>query len=388
MIAVGLMSGTSLDGIDVALVRITPRGSGYDVQPLRSQTVAMDGELKRALRDALPPSDGSVAVVAALHRALGEAFANAARRVAGDQEVDYVASHGQTLWHDGARHVTFQLGDAFAIREAMKATVCYDFRSADCAAGGHGAPLVPYVDAMLLSSSQEDRVALNVGGIANVTLLPKSHDAVSEEEGVVGFDTGPGNMLIDGLVRERSRGRASFDSGGALAAAGTVDQEVLGAMLADDYFAQSPPKTTGRERFGAQFLSRFSERLARLSTEDAAATLTELTAASMANAIEAASLAHAHVIVSGGGARNATLMSRLAARLPLASVEASDRLGIPSDAKEAMAFAVLGYETLRGRNANSPRATGARAGVPLGAIAPHELPRLLRRMERECAVSS
>jgi anhydro-N-acetylmuramic acid kinase len=387
VIAVGVMSGTSLDGIDAALVRIVARGNGYDVQLLRYQTIAMDGELKRALRDALPPSDGSVAVVAALHRALGEAFANAARRIAGDEAVDYVASHGQTLWHDGARHVTFQLGDAFAIREAMKATVCYDFRSADCAAGGHGAPLVPYVDAMLLSSPQEDRVALNVGGIANVTLLPKSH-GVGSEEGVVGFDTGPGNMLIDTLVRERSRGRMAFDANGALAATGTVDQEVLGAMLADDYFGQSPPKTTGRERFGAQFLSRFSERLARLSTEDAAATLTELTAASMANAIEAASLAHARVIVSGGGARNASLMSRLAARLPQASVEASDRFGIPSDAKEAIAFAVLGYETLRGRNANSPRATGARAGVPLGAIAPHDLQRLLLRMERECAASS
>jgi anhydro-N-acetylmuramic acid kinase len=380
VIAIGLMSGTSLDGIDAALVEILPRqDGGYKLELLRFATTAFDAELLRSLRAVLPPNDGGVALVAALHRALGEAYAKAARAVAGKQTIGYVASHGQTVWHDGARQVTLQLGDAFAIRELLGATVCYDFRSADCAAGGHGAPLVPYVDALLFSSPHEDRVALNLGGIANVSLLPKG-----ERTEIVAFDTGPGNMLIDAFVRERSGGQRNIDRDGALAAAGEVEAELLATMLADAYFAQTPPKTTGRERFGAQFLASHRERLARLSVEDGLATLTELTAASIAAAVERAGFTQAHAIVSGGGARNRYLVARIAARLSQARVEASDAMGIPAEAKEAMAFAVLGYETLRGRVANIPYATGAARAVPLGAIAPYRLPVLLAEMECEC----
>ncbi|HVA34386.1 MAG TPA: anhydro-N-acetylmuramic acid kinase [Candidatus Baltobacteraceae bacterium] len=383
MIALGLMSGTSLDGIDAALVEIVPQRESYNLKLLRFETFAFDDDLLRALHAALPPSDASVAVVAALHHALGRAFAEAARAMAVYGRVAYVASHGQTLWHDGSRHVTLQIGDAFAIREAVEATVCYDFRSADCAAGGHGAPLVPYVDALLLTSGAEDRVALNVGGIANVTLLPKS----SSHAQIVAFDTGPGNMLLDAFVRERTNGEVRYDRGGALAGSGRVDEDLLAAMLADGYFSQTPPKTTGRERFGGHFLTRFGERLARLRTEDGLATLTELTAASIAEAIAAAGLQRARVIVSGGGARNATLLQRLAERLEEARVETSDAMGIPAEAKEALAFAVLGYETLRGRAANVPHATGARYAVPLGAIAPHGLQTLLSDVEAECRMS-
>jgi anhydro-N-acetylmuramic acid kinase len=380
VIAIGLMSGTSLDGIDAALVEILPRKDGtYALDLLRFSTTAFDAELLRALRAALPPNDGGVAIVAALHRALGEAYAKAALAVAARQPIGYVASHGQTVWHDGSRQVTLQLGDAFAIRELLGATVCYDFRSADCAAGGHGAPLVPHVDALLFSSPREDRVTLNLGGIANVSLLPKG-----ERGEIVAFDTGPGNMLLDAFVSERSGGERNIDRDGALAAAGGVEPELLATMLADAYFAQSPPKTTGRERFGAQFLTPHRERLARLSVEDGLATLTELTAASIAAAVERAGFAQAHVIVSGGGARNRHLVARIAARLSQARVEASDAMGIPAEAKEAMAFAVLGYETLRGRAANIPYATGAARAVPLGAIAPYHLQVLLAEMEREC----
>jgi anhydro-N-acetylmuramic acid kinase len=384
MLAIGLMSGTSLDGVDAALARIVPSGAGYDVTLLRFETKPFESELREALLAVLPPNTGNVPAVADLHHQLGGAYARAAREVAGRDSIDYVASHGQTLWHDGAAQVTFQIGDPFAVAEVLDATVCYDFRSADCAAGGHGAPLVARVDALLCSSDREDRVALNVGGIANITLLRRGASA----EQAIAFDTGPGNMLIDAFVGLKTNGTRRFDANGTLAAAGRVDGDVLAAMLADDYFSALPPKTTGREYFGAHFLARYGERLERMSLEDGAATLTELTAASVSHAIERAGFAGARIIVSGGGAHNSTLLVRLAARLKTACVEPSDRMGIPVDAKEAMAFAVLGYETLRGRAGNVPAATGARHPVVLGAIAPRRLKALIERIEAECRSSS
>jgi len=380
MKAVGLMSGTSFDGIDAALVSIAPRGAGYALELLRFETYPFEGHVREALLSALPPSDGNVGLVAALHRALGEAFARSARAIAGDDRIGYVASHGQTVWHDGVRHVTLQLGDAFAIREAAGATVCYDFRSADCAAGGQGAPLVPYFDALLFADANEDRVAINIGGIANVTLLERGGETA-------GFDTGPGNMLLDAFVRERTDGEMTYDRDGALAASGNVDEDVLAFMLTDDFFAERPPKTTGRERFGAQFLARHRERLGRLKLEDGAATLAELTAVSIADAIAASEVRPALAIVSGGGARNASILARIGKRLAGVRVETSDAMGVPVDAKEAMAFAVLGYETLRERCANVPRVTGASHATVLGAIAPHNLHELLAEIDGECRAS-
>ncbi|HVN69270.1 MAG TPA: anhydro-N-acetylmuramic acid kinase [Candidatus Binatia bacterium] len=380
MRAVGVMSGTSLDGVDAALVEIAPRASGYAIELLRFETRPFDDDLRDDLAAALPPNAGSVAAVARLHRRLGLAFADSARGVAGGEALGYVASHGQTLWHDGAAHVTLQAGDPFAIREALDATVCYDFRSADCAAGGEGAPLVAYVDALLLGSEAEDRVALNLGGIANVSLLRRGA-AASE---TIAFDTGPGNMLLDAFVRERTGGERGFDRDGALAAGGRVNAALLSAMLSDPYFASAPPKTTGRERFGAQFLALHRDALAALSLEDGAATLTELTAASAAQAIAGAGFSGALVVASGGGARNRSLLARIGARLGGARVETSDAMGIAADAKEAIAFAVLGYETLRERIANVPAATGASRGVVLGAIAPRRLRDLLAKVAGEC----
>jgi anhydro-N-acetylmuramic acid kinase len=377
VIAIGLMSGTSLDGVDAALVELRPRADGYDVRLLRFLTKPFDENLTAQLLAALPPRRGGTAEIAALGRRLGEAFAGAARAVLQQERVDYVASHGQTLWYDAASHTTLQLGDAFVIREAIGATVCYDFRSADCAAGGTGAPLAPYVDALLLRSAYVDRAALNIGGIANVTALPKSSHQI------FGFDTGPGNMLIDAFIRERTSGTQRFDRDGALASQGIVDESLLEEMLRNAYFAMKPPKATGRERFGAQFL-REHRAVDALRLEDALATLTELTAASIANAIRSLPLSQPEIVVSGGGAHNRHLLSRLAARLAPDRVEISDAMGIPCDAKEAIAFAVLGYETLRERAANVPAATGARAPVVLGAIAPHGLRALFEKIEAEC----
>ncbi len=383
MFAVGLMSGTSLDGVDAALVRIEPRERTYALELLQFETVPYERAVREELIAALPPNAGSVAAVARLHHVLGHVLGRAAKGVAGREQIDFVASHGHTLWHDGAANVTLQVGDAFVIRETVGTTVCYDFRSADCAAGGQGAPLVARVDALLLADPDEDRVALNLGGIANITLLPKG----TLPEAATAFDTGPGNMLLDAFVAERTGGRQAFDVDGDLARRGRVDEALLANMLEDDFFAAHPPKTTGRERFGEHFLRR-ARRFATVSLEDGAATLTELTAASVAHAIERAGLRNARVIVSGGGARNRALIERLAARLQPARVGLSDEMGLPAEAKEAMAFVVLGYEALRARASNVPAATGADRPVSLGAFAPQYLRELLARVERECHSSS
>jgi anhydro-N-acetylmuramic acid kinase len=382
MIAVGLMSGTSLDGIDAALVRLVPRGQSYEVDLLDFQTTKFEEADLHALRNVLPPNSGSTRAVAELHRSLGEVFAQAAVRVAGETEVDYVASHGQTIYHDGNARTTLQIGDPFRIREAMNRTVCYDFRSADCAAGGQGAPLVPYVDALLLTSDSEDRVAVNIGGIANLTVIPRR----SAPADVVAFDSGPGNMLIDAFVQSRTNGDAPFDRDGKLALAGTVDAGALEAMLTNPYFALAPPKSTGRERFGAQFLRKHADHLDHLCLEDGVATLTALSAAALADAIKSTAPARARVLISGGGAENPAILRELQQRLPEHRVERSDSMNLPADSKEAVAFAILGYETLRARAANVARVTGAKGPVVLGAIAPHDLFDLIEKVRLECRV--
>ena len=383
MIAIGMMSGTSLDGIDAALVHIEPSGASYRLELLDFSTQPFDADLLEDIHAALPPAHGTVAAVAQLHRRVGVAFARVARRVAGAMRVDYVASHGLTLFHDGAAHTTLQVGDAFAIRESLSASVCYDFRSADCALGGHGAPLVPYVDALLLSDPHEDRLALNIGGIANVTAI--GHQISPHD--VLGYDTGPGNMLIDAFVRDRTQGEHQYDDAGTFARAGRVDDALLSALLEHPYFGRPAPKSAGREEFGTHLLERHGQAFARLSLEDGAATLTALTVESIARAMEEQLLDAPRILASGGGAHNRFLLESLQERLPAMRVETSASVGIDVDAKEAMAFALLGYETLRGRAANVPRITGASRAIPLGSIAPFDLAVLLANVERECSVS-
>jgi anhydro-N-acetylmuramic acid kinase len=383
MIAVGVMSGTSLDGIDAALVRIRPAGESYRIDLFNFQTVPFDPKVVAALKEILPPAAGTVAGVARMHRALGSAFADAVMEVESDMPIDYVACHGQTIWHEGSAHVTLQIGDPFLVRDRARASVCFDFRSGDCAAGGQGAPLVPYVDALLLRDPHEDRVAVNIGGIANLTVLPRGCEVAQ----AVAFDSGPGNMLIDAFVSQRTGGGVRFDRGGELALRGAVHRESLDSLLADPYFVQAPPKTTGRERFGEQFLSARAKALLDLSLEDGAATLAALTAESLAQAIRSVSREGARVLLSGGGARNRAIVDGLKERLPEFRVERSDAMGVHPDAKEAIAFAVLGYETLRGRASNVARATGASRPAFLGAIAPFELPKLLAKVEAECRTS-
>jgi len=380
MLAVGLMSGTSLDGIDAALVRLEPAARGYDLELVRAETTPFPPRLGGLLRAALPPHEPPPRVVAALDGLLGRALGRAARAVAGDATPDFVASHGLTLYHDGSHRRTMQLGDPYAIRERCAATVVFDFRRADCAAGGQGAPLVPFVDALLFGESAEPTVALNLGGIANVTLVPPR----GTQAGVRAWDTGPGMMLVDAFARERGAGR--WDESGALAARGRVNEDVLAALLRDAYFALPPPKSTGRERFGAAFLARHGVAVDALDTAEGCATLCALTVETIARDLERAGLTHGRVLAAGGGTHNATMLRMLAQRLGAAfTVRSTAELGVDPDAKEAIAFAILGYETLRGRAAGLRSVSGARTNVVLGAIVPHRLDELIAKLQRELA---
>lgn len=377
MIAVGLMSGTSLDGIDAVRIAVRPRAHGYDVETQAFVTLPFDAGLRTRILAAYPPAPLDALAFSALHADLGAAFAQAAL-AAGASEAGYIASHGLTLAHDGDAHHTLQIGDPFRIREATGRTVIYDFRSADTAAGGSGAPLVPYVDALLLGDAGETRVALNLGGIANLTVLPPG--ALPDD--AIAFDCGPANVLIDNYVESRTSGKVRFDRAGAFARAGTADETLLAAWLGDPYFVRQPPKTTGRERFGAPFVALHRAALDALPFADAVRTLTELTIRTVAAAIRAHAPAAARTIVSGGGAHNLTILDGLRSALP-GAVETSGAYGVDPDAKEAVAFALLGYETLRERPAGLPHVTGARGARVLGAIAPANLEALFARVRAE-----
>lgn len=383
MIAVGLMSGTSLDGIDAALVRLEPRAAGYDLKLLRARTTPFPRRLAALLREALPPGEPSPRTVALLDALLGRALGRAASDVAAGHPIDFVASHGLTLYHDGASHRTMQIGDPYAIRARAGATVVFDFRRADCAAGGQGAPLVPFADALLFGEDERSAVALNLGGIANVTIVPPRNS----RQAVRAWDTGPGMMVIDAFVRSRYEGR--WDEGGALAARGRISESVLRELLADEYFALAPPKSTGRERFGDAFFARHAAAFASLDTADGCATLCALTVESIAQELERHGPARGRVIASGGGTHNATLLRMLSRRLGSNfDVVVSAELGVDPDAKEAVAFAVLGYETLRGRAAGLPSVTGAREAAVLGAIVPYALAELTAKLQREVAAKA
>lgn len=373
----GVISGTSLDGIDVAVCDVVAHGEGVRAACERFATVAFDEGLRTRILAAYPPAPVGALEISALHAAIGEAFGDAIRTVAGDTPLDAVASHGVTLAHDGAAHHTLQLGDAFRIRERVNATVVFDFRSADTAAGGTGAPLVPFVDALLFGE-YAPCIALNLGGIANLTVLPDG----------IAFDSGPANLPIDTYVALRSGGERRYDRDGGLARGGIVNDVLLERMLDDPYFRHMPPKTTGREEFGAPFVARWQRDLDGLTFADAVATLTALTVRSVAGAARAAAPNATTLIVSGGGARNAALVDGLRAELRGIRVAISDELGVNADAKEAVAFAVLGYTALRGRTAGLPRVTGARGPRVLGAIAPHDLAALLERVRREVSGSA
>ncbi|HEU5013762.1 MAG TPA: anhydro-N-acetylmuramic acid kinase [Roseiflexaceae bacterium] len=375
MIVVGLMSGTSADGINAAVVQIEGQPPALRWQLLSHTLLPHPSELRAAILAACNPATGTVDQLCALNFALGRAFGQAALHAINEagltpREVDLIGSHGQTVWHipAGERASTLQLGEPAVIAELTGLPVVSNFRTRDMAAGGQGAPLVAYTDALLFTHQANARAVQNIGGIANVTFLPPAAMA-----GALAFDTGPGNMLIDAAVARITDGAQAYDRDGTMAAHGTVNERLLSMLLADPYFQQPPPKTTGREYFGAAFLERAWNEAARLglAPADLVATLTALTAQSIARAYRAFLPQFPdEVIVSGGGTANPALMGMLREAVAPARLRLSDEFGMPSEAKEAAAFAMLACETWQGRPGNLLAATGARHPVVLGSITP------------------
>ena len=365
MIVAGVMSGTSLDGIDVAIVDIR----GKRIRPLAFHSMPYPKAVRAALL-AISDAMTHTATIARLHFLLGELYADAVKRASRRRKPELIGLHGQTIFHEGSpveylgRRVasTLQIGEAAVVAERTGLRTISNFRERDIAAGGQGAPLVPYVDYLLFRHARRRRVALNIGGIANITVIP----ARAKPENVIAFDTGPGNMVIDALVAHHTNGRRHYDRNGSVARRGNVHTRLLKAMLSDPYLDRKPPKTTGREQFGQQFVSGLLAT--GIPLPDLIATATEFTVQSIASAI-----LHAkpqEVIVSGGGVHNLQIMRRLGELLPGIDVMSSREFGIDPDAKEAIAFAVLAYEFARGRPGNLPKATGARRAVPLGKSSP------------------
>jgi anhydro-N-acetylmuramic acid kinase len=376
---VGLMSGTSLDGIDAALVEIGGRGTDdVTVRLVHALTVEYDEPRRRAIHDGIVA--GTAEALCDLHAELGEWLAEAVERVCreagvGLDTVDAVGSHGQTVWHrapaDGRRGATLQLGDAATLAERTGRPVVSDFRTRDVAAGGQGAPLVPWVDALLFAEPDRARALQNLGGIGNVTRVPPRGSG----EPVWAFDTGPANAPIDAAVELATGGRHRFDRGGSLAARGRVDEALLAELLRHPYFALEPPKSTGREAFGRPFVERLVEAVAPEGDDDwmeLVATLTELAARTVADAYRRWVIPRGidEVVLTGGGARNPVLAGRIRELLaPLPVVDGST-LGIDPDFKEAVAFAVLAWAHIRGIPANVPAATGAVGPRVLGSLTP------------------
>ena len=384
------MSGTSADGVDVALVRLEGCPPALTWEVLGFTHVPYPEALRAEVFAAFRPETSDVSRLCELNVELGRVFGEAAlqgiaRVGLTPEQVDLVGSHGQTVWHRppsvNGTGATLQLGEAALIAEITGLPVVSNFRARDVAAGGHGAPLVAWVDVLLLTDDQRVRTAQNIGGIANVTYLPPRLVRGQDMGEAFAFDTGPGNMLIDDAASRATHGRLAFDRDGAIAARGRIDQALLDELLEHPYYSQHPPKTTGRETFGAQYGEQIWRRaIARgLKPEDVVATLTALTARTISRAYrQFLPRFPEEVIVSGGGARNPALMQMLRDELSPASVLVSDDVGLSATAKEAVAFAVLAYETWHGRVGNLPAATGARHRVVLGQITPGARPLRLR----------
>lgn len=352
MIVAGIMSGTSLDGVDVAIVEM-PGG-----RLLEHRSMAYPAALRQRLL-AVSDAECHTREIARLHFELAGVYARAVPR-----PVDLAGCHGQTIYHEG-RRTTLQIGDGSVLAARLNAPVVCDFRPADIAAGGEGAPLVPFADYRYFRHARRTRVALNIGGIANITILP----AGAGVDGVIAMDTGPGNMVMDALAARASGGRLRYDRDGRIAARGHVNRPLLDDLLRNPFYRRKPPKSAGREEYGVAFVERLLA--AGLPMEDLMATAAALTAATIAGAVRRFAPAKVDdVIASGGGVRNRHLMGQLAAFLPGVRLARADEFGLDAAAKEAIAFALLAYETWRGRPANVPGATGARYAAVLGKICP------------------
>ncbi|MEK8132318.1 anhydro-N-acetylmuramic acid kinase [Paenibacillus filicis] len=384
-IVIGLMSGTSLDGIDAAVVRIAGSGLSSRAELLHFHSVPYGEELREQLKRICSTDQSSTPDVCAMNFYIAERFAEAAQDAATAaglrvDQVDLISSHGQTIWHIpisvdpetdpfGVRS-TLQIGDLSVIAKLTGCPVAGDFRTADMAVGGQGAPLTPYGDLILFRDDRMGRIVQNIGGIGNCAVLP----AGAQPHEVTAFDTGPGNMLIDQAVLELSGGRLSYDADGAWGAAGQPDQGILGEMMRHPYFKLKPVKTTGREMFGKSYATEWMSRMrgAGLRDEDMIATFTAFTARSIAQSYRDYVLPGCsidEIVISGGGAHNRTLLRMLSDLLPGQQVRTAASLGVSDDAKEAICFAIFGNNLLNGEPNNLPSATGAARETVMGKLA-------------------
>ncbi|MEV5014457.1 anhydro-N-acetylmuramic acid kinase [Streptomyces sp. NPDC053780] len=371
MRVIGLMSGTSYDAVEAAAADLVLQDDALVMRPLGHLSAPYPDELRELIEGFLPPSATTARTAAVLDTGIGRAFADVAVRALRelcDGTADLVVSHGQTVYHwveDGAVRGTLQLGQPAWIAEATGLPVVSDLRSRDVAAGGQGAPLVAMTDTLALAALPGTPAALNLGGIANLTVVAPGADPLA-------FDTGPANALMDAAVRHFTGGALGYDEDGRRAGAGRVDAALLRVLLDDPYYARPAPKSTGKERFHLPHLLEALASAPVPEPDDVLATLARLTAVTVADACRAHGVTR--LVVSGGGAHNPVLMGMLAEELPGVPLGPSDALGLPSDAKEALAFALLGFLTVHGLPGAIPSGTGARRATLLGSITPGREP--------------
>lgn len=376
MYILGLMSGTSLDGMDAALVKVENSGLDTKVELLGFDTFPFPSDIKEEIENAISLEQSHSLLICSLNFKLGHLFADAVKKLCSQlrfplKKLDLIGSHGQTIYHQPFRSGSFvpstlQIGEPSVIAYETQTCVISNFRTMDMAAGGQGAPLVPYTEYILYRSTTKHRLLQNIGGIANVTVLPKN---ASLEE-VYAFDTGPGNMVIDEVCRQLFG--ISYDKNGALAAAGSVNEEMLNYCMSHPFISQAPPKSTGREAFGKEWTSRLIEKFSHLSKHDILTSVTMYTSTSIVENYRTFIFPRVkadEVILGGGGTYNKTLVTMLTDLLKEdCTVLTQDDFGFSSDAKEAIAFAVLANETVHGHTGNVPHATGAKEPVILGNI--------------------
>jgi anhydro-N-acetylmuramic acid kinase len=380
---VGMMSGTSADGIDVVLAQISGAPPRISAKFLAHHHVALAAQPRGAILRMANGEAATTTEISTLNFELGEEFARAARAACRAwkipvSKIDLIGSHGQTVYHQGraerlhgGRRIasTLQIGEASVIAERTGVTTIADFRPSDMAAGGQGAPLVPFVDYLLYRNEKRGRVALNIGGIANLTAIPNG----AQQRNVFAFDTGPGNMIVDALAAWATKGRAQFDRDARLGLSGRTIPALLSKLMHEPYLRLKPPKTAGREQFGLAYADKIIAWAKKHSArpEDVVRTATVFTSLSIADALHRFVFPRMRVddlIVAGGGTKNPIMMAQLAADLPKLRICRAEEFGVPSEAKEAFAFAILAYEAFHGRPNNMPSATGARHGVVMGKL--------------------
>lgn len=374
MIVVGLMSGTSVDGIDAAVIDVLERDDALQMRLLGYAESHIDEQLRQRIHALFSPEQSRIDEVCEVNVLLGEAFAATAALAIRQFGVsaDLIASHGQTVWHQvdpGHTRSTLQLAEPSVIAERLGVTTIADFRPRDIAAGGQGAPLASWGDALLFGDAQLSRAVQNIGGIGNVTWVPPG----GQWEAMLAFDTGPGNALIDHAAWRLSGGMQRYDVDGAMAATGRVQDALLAELLDDPYFPTQPPKSTGREHFGDQLVDPFIDRCLErgLSTSDILATLTAFTAHSIADQYRRFLPGRPdEVVIGGGGSRNPVLMRLLSELLDPAQIRLHEEFGLPSLGREAVYFALMGHEALHGRPNTVPSCTGATHAVVMGKLVP------------------